>query len=245
MQLMNITGNTEIEPEYGEYSVLTEYIPLRDQLFEIYIAQSPYFQSFESQLKASVKNLAVIRSGVFPSLSAGGSVSTGYYETDKDNLGNVIGLSKQFKNNISQYLGASLSIPVFSRWSNRSEMKQAKLEVELAKARLDSKRQQLYFEVTSTLNELEALKKEYLQYEKQKEVDLLAYQTAEKKIEQGLISVIDFYVVKNRYATTNSQVLRAKLQLEMKRKILDFYMGKRFWEPAPSDLPVKKGSEKQ
>jgi outer membrane protein len=157
----------------------------------------------------------------------------------------VIGLSKQFKNNISQYLGASLSIPVFSRWSNRSEMKQAKLEVELAKARLDSKRQQLYFEVTSTLNELEALKKEYLQYEKQKEVDLLAYQTAEKKIEQGLISVIDFYVVKNRYATTNSQVLRAKLQLEMKRKILDFYMGKRFWEPAPSDLPVKKGSEKQ
>lgn len=230
MQLMNRTGNTTVEPEYEEYSVLTEHIPLRDQLFEIYIAKSPYFQSFESQLKASVKNLAVIRSEIFPSLSAGGSVNTGYYETNRDNLGNVIGFSEQFKNNISQYLGASLSIPVFSRWGNRSNMKQAKLEIELAKARLASERQKLYFEVASTLNELEALGKECLQYEKQKEVDLLAYQTAEKKIEQGLISVIDFYVVKNRYANSNSQVLRAKLQLEMKRKILDFYLGKRFWE---------------
>ena len=84
--------------------------------------------------------------------------------------------------------------------------------------------------MTSDLNDLEALGKEFLQYEKQKEVDLLAYQTAEKKFEQGLISVIDFYVVKNRYANSNSQVLRAKLQLEMKKKTIEFYSGKRFWE---------------
>ncbi len=229
-QLMNMTNAVEVEPSYEEYSVLNETIPLRDQLFESYTSWSPYFQSFMSQLKASEKSLAISRSALYPSLIAGGSINTGYSETYKDNSGNVIGFGEQFKNNKSQSLGASLSLPIFSRWDNRSNIKQAKLEVELAKARLSSEKQKLYFEMTSTLNELEALGKEFLQYEKQKEVDQLAYQTAEKKFDQGLISVIDFYVVKNRYANSNSQVLRAKLQLEMKKKTIEFYSGKRFWE---------------
>jgi len=84
--------------------------------------------------------------------------------------------------------------------------------------------------MANNLNTLEALGKEYTQMGKQKETDKLAFQAAEKKLEQGLISVIDFYVAKNRLANSNSQVLRAKLQWEIQRKTLDFYMGKRFWE---------------
>ena len=84
--------------------------------------------------------------------------------------------------------------------------------------------------MANNLNDLEALEKEYNQYQRQQEADQLAFQASEKKFEQGWVNVVDFYIAKNRLANSASQVLKARLQWEIKRKVLDFYMGKRFWE---------------
>jgi len=45
-----------------------------------------------------------------------------------------------------------------------------------------------------------------------------------------MTSAIEFYTVKNRLAETTSQVLHSRLTLEIKKRTLDFYKGKRFWE---------------
>ncbi len=229
-QTMNLTDESQLLVADETELFFQGEIPSARQLFDEFTQWSPYYQSLVYQLKATEKNLAVSRSGLFPSLSLSGEINTGYYETNRDSNQVVIGFNNQFKNNQSKYLGASLSIPIFNRWENRSSIKLAKLELEKEKARIESEKQKLYFEMSQNLNDLEALERESLQYKKQEEVDQLAFETAEKKLEQGLINVIDFYVVKNRYADSQSQVLQSKLQLEIKRRTLDFYMGKRFWE---------------
>jgi len=45
-----------------------------------------------------------------------------------------------------------------------------------------------------------------------------------------MISVVDFYTAKNRLSSTEGQVLRATLTLEIKKRTIDFYSGIRFWE---------------
>jgi outer membrane protein len=62
------------------------------------------------------------------------------------------------------------------------------------------------------------------------EADQQAFQASEKRFEQGVVNVIDFYIAKNRLANSGSQVLKARLEWEIKKKALDFYMGNRFWE---------------
>ena len=84
--------------------------------------------------------------------------------------------------------------------------------------------------MANDLTDLEALYKEYNQFVKRSEVDYLAFKAAEKKLEQGLINVIEFYIAKNRLANTNSDILRSKLQWEIKMKTIEFYKGQRFWE---------------
>jgi outer membrane protein len=79
-------------------------------------------------------------------------------------------------------------------------------------------------------NELSASWKEFQQAEKQMAADTLAFQAAQKKYDQGMINVVEFYTTKNRLATTAGQVLRSKLTLEIKKRIIDFYSGIRFWE---------------
>ena len=235
-QRMNLTEETELILDEEQSPIESMGSQKPENLFSSYTQWSPYYQSFETQLKASRKLLAISRSQLYPSINAYGSIGTGYYETTKDEAGKTIGFGTQLDNNLSQYLGGSVNIPIFSRWVVRSDIKKAKLEVEQAQNTLDEEKQKLYFEMANNLNDLEALEKEYNQYLKQQEADQLAFQASEKKIEQGLVNVVDFYIAKNRLSNSESQVLKSKLQWEVKKKILDFYMGKRFWE-APSNSP--------
>lgn len=229
-QRMNLTDTTTLVLDEEQKPTETSGNQNTENLFDSYLQWSPYYQSFHAQLKASRKSLAISRSQLYPSINVYGSVGTGYYETTKNEAGKTIKFGTQLDNNLSQYLGGSVNIPIFSRWAVRSDIKKAKLQVEQAQNTLDEEKQKLYFEMANSLNDLEAIEKEYNQYQKQREADQLAFQAAEKKIEQGLVNVVDFYIAKNRLSNSESQVLKSKLQWEIKKKILDFYMGKRFWE---------------
>ena len=226
-QQMNLTDKVELvlEPEQS-VAVATEN-PDQESLFLAFTQWSPYYQSQLIQMYQSRTMLAMSRSQVYPSISAYGSLGTGYYKNVSEP---GVAFKTQFKNNLGESLGASLSIPIFSRLSGRSGIKLAKLNVEESKTKLDQEKQKLYFEMINNLNDLEALEKEYNQNEKRQAAEQLVYEAAVKKLEQGLISVVDFYIAKNTLANTNSQVLQAKLQWEIKKKVLDFYSGKRFWE---------------
>ncbi|HZL11653.1 MAG TPA: TolC family protein [Prolixibacteraceae bacterium] len=230
-QQMNLTDEAELvlEAEQSPMVVIAEKQERQD-LFSAYTQRSPYYQSYVAQLGASRKALAISRSHLYPSLSASGSVNSGFYETTKDVSGRTMGFSKQLEANRSQYLGASLSIPILSRWAVRSDIKKAKLEMEQASTTLEQEKQKMYFEMANNLNDLESLEKEYNQYKKQQEADQLVFQASEKKFGQGLVSVVDFYIAKNKLATSTSQVLQARLQWEIKKKTLDFYKGEKFWE---------------
>ncbi len=230
VQQMNLSDTAMLVLVEEQTPVIQAQVPDRQDLFESYIGWSPYFQSFQSRLNASRKNLAISRAQLYPSITLNGSVNTGYSGTNRDNSDNVIGLRDQFNSNLNQYVGASVNIPVFNRWSRRSDIKKAKFEIEQAQNTLDEEKQKLYFEMVNNLNELEALENEYNQYLRQLEADSLAYQASEKKLAQGFISVYEFYIAKNRLANTESLVLKARLQWEVKKRVLDFYAGERFWE---------------
>lgn len=233
-QLMNYVSANKLELEDEPQQVIYEQTTQPGQLFKQYTTWSPYYQSVVANVRATEKSLAISRSSLYPSIYAHGSLSTGFYETNTNADGNTVAFKNQWKNNRNQYVGARLSIPVFNQWRNRSEIKKAKLELERAQTQLDKQRQNVYFELVNNLAELEALYKENRQFVKRTEVDKLAFQAAEKKFDQGLIDINDYYVAKNRLANTQSQVLRSRTQWEIKMKILQFYKGKRFWELAPS-----------
>ena len=208
-------------------STLTENIP---ELFKSYSKWSPYLQQYEYEWRASLKNIQIQRAGFFPSIRLQASYNTGYYETNKDASDRTIAFNTQIKNNQSQFLGASLSIPIFSKNAVRSGVQQSKLVSEQAETRLEQTKQTMIYEMEQNYNDLNAAWKELQQSEKQLEADKLAFEASQKKYDQGLINVVEFYTVKNRLANTTSQVLHSKLTLEMKKRILDFYRGTRFWE---------------
>jgi outer membrane protein len=241
-QQMNLPAGQliNVKTDAGEPAAAPNLAMAADSLFASFVSFSPYVKIAEAELEAAEKNVAIARGQYFPSIYLNASMNTGYYETYRDEAGKTIPFSDQIENNMSQYLGASVSIPIFSRNQVRSDFRKAKLAREQAQTELENYRQTVYYELANNTRELQALFREYIQTGKQVEADQLAYHAAQRKYDEGMIDVIELLAVKNRLAEAQSQMLSAQLQWEIKDKVLEFYKGVRFWT-APSISPEGGG----
>lgn len=199
-------------------------------LYVKHTAWSPYIKSYENEFLASKKNVSISKGGFSPSIKLQATYNTGFYETNKDANGQVIAFDEQINNNRRQFVGATLSVPIFNKNSVRFDVQSAKIESEQALTRLNQAKQTLMYEMERNYNELKASEKELLQAEKQRDADQLAFQSAQKKFEQGMVTAIELNATKNRLANSSAQVLHAKLIYEVKKRVLEFYQGNRFWE---------------
>ena len=229
---MNLPPDQQITLDVVDENIITadEFSTDIAELFEEHSQRSPYIRMYENEWKASLKDVNVQKAGFFPSLSLQAAYNTGFYETNKDASQQTIAFNSQIKNNQSQFVGASLSIPIFNKRAAWFDVRQSKLLSEQAETKLDQSKQNLLYEMEQNYNDLTAAWKELQQSGNQLEADKLSFQAAQKKFDQGMINAIEFYLVKNRLATTTSQVLHSKLTLEIKKRTLDFYKGTRFWE---------------
>ena len=216
LELMEISNSDFIQQPVFENS---------DSVFALALNSLPLVRAKMLQLKAVEKALAISKGSLYPSLNLSGGYYTGYYETNKDGNGNPISFKNQFKNNASQSIGLSLSIPIFNQWNVRSQVKQYKLNLEKEKTDLQNFKNQLYYEIESYCQDLASASAEYLQAKKQVESNELAFDVAQKKKEQGMFNIIDLYTSKNLLSNAQSELLRTKLLYLLKKKTLDFYMG--------------------
>lgn len=229
---MNYPANEELElAEISDSEILGATVfENADSIYSLALEYLPTVKAKNRQLKAVEKSLAIARGSLYPSLSLSGGYYTGFYETRKDDLGNSISFKNQLKNNASQAVGVSLSIPIFNRWNVRSNIKLNKLALEKEKVELENFKNQLYYEIESYCQDLSAMSAEYLQAIKQTESNQLAFDVAQKKKEQGLFNVVEFYTSKNLLSNAQGELLRTRLQYLLKRKTIDFYMGKPVFE---------------
>lgn len=200
------------------------------KLYVQHTAWSPFIRSYEQDWMASLKNVSISKGGFSPSIRLQATYNTGFYETNKDANDQVIDFRDQINNNQRQFVGATLTIPVFNKNNVRFGVQSARIEAEQALTRLNQAKQTLLYEMARNYNELTASEKELQQADKQMDADQLAFQAAQRKFEQGMINAIELNTTKNRLANSSAQVLHAKLMYEVKKRVLEFYRGNRFWE---------------
>jgi outer membrane protein len=230
-QKMNLPPGESFQPEQLDLPIaISGYTPENtEHIFEKFSDFSPGLRSAEAGLESGKQYVDIARGRYFPSLAFNASVNTGFFETNRNNQGKTIPFTNQFNNNLSQFTGVSLQIPVFSRGGIRSEVRKARLYREEAETWLEQARQQVWFEIQNNNQELASLSRELEQIKRRREADELAYQAAEKKFDQGLISTVEYFTAKNRLATTQSQSTQVRLKWEVKKRTNEFFQGKRFW----------------
>ena len=105
------------------------------------ILQSSELQQARYQMEASRHEWHQARSSLYPSLSLNAGLSTTYFKTLHSDATESFG--NQFKNNMGEYVGATLSIPLFNRLQTITSIRKAKNNYQKAREAYEQKQLEL------------------------------------------------------------------------------------------------------
>ena len=186
------------------------------------------------KVKSAFTNYLLSKSYLYPNVSLGGSIGTGYSGADMDLIPLANGgydyqlksYNKQLRNNLNQSIGVSISIPIFNGLQAQNNIIKAKLYKTNAEYNLQNTQKQLQKSVQLAYMDAVASLKKYMAMVQSVEALKESFYYAEQKFSIGAVSSTDFNVSKNNLAKAESDLLQSKFDYFLKIKVLDFYQGK-------------------
>jgi outer membrane protein len=192
-----------------------------DSIYTIAAQTLPRLRSIEYELLASKKQIAAARGRLAPSLTAGGSVFTGYYTAIGDT--STASFSRQLNNNFGQAVFASLNIPIFNNYNTARNIKLAKITQKDRELRLELEKNNLYTEIENACLNYNRGKDEFSAATANYEYNIKSFNAVEKKFESGLVDVTVYSAAKTTLFTAETEALRTKLQLLIRKLTIQFY----------------------
>ncbi len=185
----------------------------------------PEIQSLEYSLMRAKKYLNVYRGNFSPSLSVSGGYSSNFYSTDTLADGSNTPFDKQFKTYLNPNLRLSLSVPIFSGFSKRYDVKRQKLEIKNTMLRLQNQKRTIRTTIESTLMQMNAYKDEYesasenLRYVKE------YFDSYKEKYNLGMITSTEFNEAQNKFSSAKANVISARYNWIVQEKVIKVYSG--------------------
>ena len=193
-------------------------------LVDYALANNPKIAASRHFTEQQRLNLARAKSAYSPSLYLYGGYNTSYY-IDFENKAAYASFANQFCNNRGGYVQVGLSIPIFNGLSARSSKRRAANAYRSAQLEEIAVERAVESEVAQTWQQMQGFGKQYVQGQKKVSAAQLAYDGAERKFENGLISALDLQTAANTLLQAKSDRLRARLQYIVKMRMVDYYNG--------------------
>lgn len=194
-------------------------------LYQTAIAIKPHVKEAEYKLESSERQLKVAKSGYWPKLNLELGYSNGYMRSYKKGVENE-GFSSQLRNRGSEYIGLSLSIPIFDRFQTRNQVRKARLGILNSELALDNVKLNLYKEIQQAYQSATSAQSKYQSAEKACIAAEESFKYAKDRYDIGKISVYEYSEAQLKVLKSKSEQLQAKYDFVFRAKILDFYAGK-------------------
>ena len=182
------------------------------------LASRPEIKIGEIGVQSAALSLARARSGYLPTLTASGSIGTDYNGTSP-------GYSTQLNNFFNQQLGLTLSVPIFSKRVNKTNVEEAKINIRQAgltlkdiKTTLSQTVEKAYLDVINAQSQYDAAA-EAFRYNQE------TYRIANEQLSLGATAMVDFLQQKALYVQALQQFIQAKYNAALSIQIYNFYNG--------------------
>lgn len=213
-----------VEPEFdiNESLMATESAA---NIFEVAVETLPEIKSAMTKTESAEYGMKIAKAGYYPSLQLSGNLFSNYADQPKNEFSNFDPFSDQMRNNLSQSLGLSLNIPLFSNFSNRAGVQRARAQYQISQvAELEAKNL-LRQDIETAYNQAMASEQSYqatlFRVESLKE----SFRVAQQRFDLGAINSVDFQVAQNNLFNAQADLLNAKYTYIFRVKVLDFYLG--------------------
>jgi outer membrane protein len=224
------------------------------QIYSIAVSNMPEIKSNEFKLLSAQKGVKLAYGGIYPRLTLSGSYGSFYSSSNKELVGlplitgydtagvttggdyvlipsyNYNYQTKTFKNqldqNLNKSIGLFLTVPIFNRYQNKTNISKSRISVLNAELSLQLAKNQLQKSIQQAYADASAAYKKYNASLSAVDAANESFKYTEQRFNVNLINSFDYNNAKNKLIKAQSDLLQAKYDYIFKVKILDFYQGK-------------------
>lgn len=186
------------------------------------VVSKPQILAQEMRIQSAEKDIAISKSALYPSLYLSAGLGSNYYNTSGYK---TQPFSDQIKDNFNQYIGLSLSVPIFNRFSTRNNIRSARLQLHSQQLTLDETKKALYKEIQQAYYNALAAQKQCTSSAAALKASETAFNLMEKKYENGKATSIEYQESKTSLAKAQSNNIQSIYTFIFRNKILNFYRG--------------------
>ena len=221
LELPSPEGFSIVTPEIGEVSKVLLMRP--EAIFAEAVQVKPSVESAQLGVDYAKLSIDKAKGGYLPSLSLSGGLGTNFYTNSKMASASF---GDQIKNNFSQYVGLSLNIPIFQKFSVRNQVRSAEINYRGQQIQLESVKKSLYKEIQQAYYNAE---NSQARYDGSHEAATSAKEhceLTEEKYKVGKAGIAEYNDARNSWLKAESEHVQARYQCLYQTKLLDFYRGK-------------------
>ena len=201
---------------------LTGNLPDEEAVVSFALEHNPSIRIASWQELNARRELNTAKWQLLPSVSVSAGWSTSYYTYQGAATSPYW---NQFRNNGGEYVELSVSLPIWNRLSKHSSISRRRHALEKASAELDQKRRDVESEVRRAIQDRDGAEAAYLLACRKAEVQSEAYNLNLKKLEQGLISPLEFHAAAANYLRARADEMNCLFQYLIKQAVVLYYNG--------------------
>lgn len=193
-----------------------------EDIFEQALSVRPEIRYEELVLNSFDSQIKIAKSAYYPSLSLSGGIGSNYYTTKGIAAPSF---AEQLRNNFSQYVGLSLSIPIFNKFSTRNSVRLAEIGRTAQELQLQNAKNTLYKEIQQAYYYAVAARSRFSSSLQAAKAANESFDMVKAKYENGKASITEFNESKNAALKSESDLAQARCELFYQAELLDFYKG--------------------
>jgi outer membrane protein len=254
-QSMNMpmdTNNILAKPEIDAEKIITE-VPTTQELYNNFVSKSPEIKAAKMRVRSAELGRYVAAGGRSPRLSFNAGLNSFYTTQNQRGVGNpnlvplpigfdinnnpifrnvpqyssteIVPFNDQFNQNLGRNYGFTLGVPIFNGWQVNNNIERSKINRQSAELNMQQVELDLYRNVAQANLDFQAAIKRFQAASINYDAGNEALMMAESQYTAGAIGINDYLLSKNTFVQAETNLLQAKYELLLRRKVLDFYMG--------------------
>lgn len=227
-RLMNFPSDDTLCVQMPEFPATDTAEPCSEQTVAAAMLSYPRLQQARYGVESARYSLRAAHGMLLPTISFSAGVSTSFYR-NMDHGGHA-SFGSQFKNNAGQYLGITLSVPLFNRLSTVSTIRSR--HIALCRAAEDMEYQQTEMRriIIEATTDRDNSMEEVAKMAEQVAADSIAEYLTKRKYEEGLASSADVRTAAVTLLQSRVKLLQSRLTLMYNRRLLEYYNGRDLWK---------------
>lgn len=220
-QLLEIPGNQDFDiftPILSDTLVLAT-IPSKNNIYQTAMGIRPEIASEKLNIDASKLNEQIAKAGYLPTVSMNASLGSNNTSGTNKTFG------KQLKNNWSNSIGLTVSVPIFDQKQTKSAVAKARLTTQNDILQLQDAEKKLYSEIENYWLNATTSQQQFFSAKANVASMKQSYNLVSEQFRLGLKNIVELTTGKNNLLSARQQMLQSKYTALYNLSMLHFYEG--------------------